>query len=708
MKKFFTVLFLSIPFLSSAQNTLNIEAHIDTILRKIHFDAMGLNVERMHYRSLDGNGKMPAPILEDMLEAEDLVYRWPGGATANFYHFFEGTAKGYGLLKEEVDAQDHPMRCDLPAGNPNCMSFEQTTPTNYIYNLLEYADTYYQKFNKKKRVVWLPNIFTLYLNNKAEIPKLDAFSSLEDARQAMLNGEITADFYKRLKDIVDVYDILHHHPTIDLEGIEYGNEFYFHQPTTGAKYNEVNHWLTWAVNESKYRAALKEHISYYRMIIAFYNKVLFSRGPKIATAAPVAIITQTGAQSNMHLLWNEGIRDSILPIIDGVIHHFYFKRNDGPRIDPRTAEDPGKAADLLKIKNLADNFIHVRIPRVDNEYEKFFKLTEKGKKMWMTEFNTDNGYFDGYFAEWQNSFFHCYFQFEAFVSFIDNEHNTDVIKYAFPHLWVSHINDYNYGAYAAKTELNGTFKKIKRTTYSTYSILGSLAKREIKQINFKSTNADSLIRQDLYTRVYFEPGNDPGSKEIGKVIVLFSNKSGKTLQFNPKVNLKLITDSLNNYTLNNGYVEYLSAEHIYSSNGYTMHDSTGEDVGEDINVEEFNDVDVEETLVLPGYSLGYLAFPVIDENKVPTSVKEAKNNDLIELYPNPAKNLLTVTLKKSELFDNRTKWMLIDAAGKSHAVAVKSQNGNLLQLDVSRLASGVYQFVLQSSGGQKTASFIKQ
>lgn len=708
-KLFFTTLML-LPTLISAQNRISVEANVDSIQRKIHFDAMGVNVERMYYRSLDGNGNMPGEILDDMLEAEDLVYRWPGGATANFYHYFEGTSKGYGLLREEVDAQNHPMRCNLPAGSEYCMSFEATTPTNYVYNLLQYADIYHQKFNKKKRVVWLPNIFTFYLNNKSEIPKLDNLSSLEDAHQAMLNGEITADFYKRIKDIIDVYDILRNHPTVDLEGIEYGNEFYFHEPTTGEKYNVVNNALFWWFNEQQYRTLLKEHTSLYRSIVEFCNNAFFKRGPKIATAAPVGIIRQNGGQENMVRLWNEGVRDSILPLIDGVIHHFYFKSGDeGPRIDPRTSEDPARAADLLKIKTFADEFIHVRIPKVDNVYEKFFKLTEKGKKMWMTEFNTDNGYFDGYFAEWQNTFFHCYFQIEAFISFIDNHHNTDVIKYAFPHLWVSHETDYNYGAYSAKTELNGNYKKIKRTTYSAYSLLGSLAQREIKQIQATVTNQNNLARHDLFSKVYFEPKNDPGSKEIGNLIVFFSNKSGQPIQVNPVNDLLIKSDKLNKVSLSNGYIEYLSSQHFYSSNGYTMHDTTGEDAGEDLNIETFNNVETTSTLTLPGYSIGYLSFPVVDEEKVVTSVSESENNDLLELYPNPAKALLTVSLKKSEIFDNRTKWMLIDAAGKSHNIPVKSLSINTLQLDISQLSSGVYQFVLQSPAtGQKTASFIKQ
>lgn len=707
MRKHLLSLFLLTPFLLLAQNRLNIEIDLDTIKRKVEFNAFGINVERMHYRNLDGQGKIPQPILDDMLDAEDIIYRWPGGATANFYHFFEGSLKGYGLLREEIEAIDHPMSCNLPAGNPNCMSFEETTPTNYIYNLLDYADKYYEKFNKRKQVLYLPNIFTFYIHNKSDIHKLNSYTSYEEITEAWSNGELEDGFYKRLKDVFDVYDILINHPTIEVVGVELGNEFYFHDKATGAKYNEVNNGLAWLLNQAKYRATVKEHMSYYKSLVKFYTTALPKRGVAVPAGVPVAIIANNGQQANMHLLWNEGIRDSILPLVDGVIHHFYFKRNDGPRIDPKTAEDPGNADNLLKVKTLADNFIHVRVPNVDDQYEKFFKLSELGKRMWITEFNTDNGYFDGYFAEWQNSFFHSYFQFEVFISFIDNVHDNNVVQFAFPHVWISHETDYNYGAYAAKTELNGNFKKIKRTTYSTYSILGSLAKKEIRKVNTSWLNTEGLERHDLYVKTYFEPKDDPASQEIGNIIVVFSNKSGQPLHFKPWEDI-VLADTTERYQLQNAFAEYLNAPHIYSSNGYTFHDTSGEDAGEVINVIKEYDIDVTSDYILDGYSLGYISIPVKDVTKVVTGIRHNKKDVVFNVYPNPANQTLTISANQPELIKNRKNYFVVDASGRQVQVPMTWINESTLQLNIQSLPSGMYNFIMENDPTVHTASFIKQ
>ncbi|MCO5233210.1 MAG: T9SS type A sorting domain-containing protein [Chitinophagales bacterium] len=703
---FFTII-ISIPTLLFGQNKISIVANLDTIREKVHYDVMGVNTERMFYRSLDANGKIPDEILDDIIEAEDLIYRWPGGATANFYHYFNGTAKGYGLQRTEIESVEHPMKCDLPKNNPNCMTYEQYAPKNYIYNLMEYADIYQEKFKKKKRVVWLPNIFTFYLNNKNEIPVLDQISSLEEAEQFKNEGKISEDFFMRIKDVIDVYDLLRNYPSIELEAIEYGNELYYHIPATGVRYNQVNNPVLWLFNEKKYRKTINEHISLYRSIVQFFNKALFVRGPKIATAAPVGLITFTGSQPNMNLVWNEGIRDSILPMVDGVIHHFYFK-SSGPMIDPKTAEDVINIDSLLKIKTIADEFIHVRIPKVDTEFEKFFKLTEQGKKMWMTEFNTDNGYFDGYYALWQNTFFHSYYQFEAFISFIDNTNNTDVIKYAFPHLWLSHPGDYNYGAYASLVNPNGSYKKVKRTTYSTYSILGALSKKDIHKINATVSNEKNLERYDLFTKVYFEPNPDTNDTKIGNLIIVYSNKSGQNIQFNPEESLTLYIKDSSLLKIDNGNIEYLSAPNIYSSNGYTFNDTVGNDNYEDVFIEKFDNVESNSTFVIPGYSLGYLSFPVIDEEKVPTSITDKYNNDLFSIYPNPSSSILNVHLNKETYKTGASKWVIIDALGKEISTKVNIQNPNILQIDISHLPVGTYQLMVSQENLQKTSQFIKQ
>lgn len=690
-----------------AVNRIQIATNIDTLQREVRFDAIGINSERMFYRALDDNGRMPNEVLNDLMEAEDLVYRWPGGATGNFYHFFNGTAKGYGLLKEEVDNHDHPMSCNIPTG-PNCMTFEEYAPTNYIYNLLDFADTYNERFNKKKKIVWMPNIFSFYLHNKSEISQLDLYSTLEEAEQGMLNGEISENFFMHIKDIFDVYDILIQHPTIQLDGIEYGNEFYFHEIATGSKYNEVNNGLTWLFNQNKYRKAMRDHMSIYRSIIEFCNSAFFARGPKVPTAAPVGIINRLGGQANMNKIWNEGIRDSILPLVDGIIHHFYFKEPDGPRVVPIEAENPEHVEDLKLIKQLADDFIHDRIPEVDQHYDNFFKLSENDKKMWLTEFNTDNGYFYGYFAEWQNTFFHAYFQFEAFISFIDNFHNNDVVKYAFPHNWVDRRNDFSYGAYGVITEPDGSYDKIKRTTYSTYSLLGSLAKRNLKKIDAQVSNTQQIGRENLFTKVYFEE-NTTG-ESIGNLIFVFSNKSGEDILIQPNEDISFLSNNYETIDLEDGYAEYLSADHIYTSNGFTtVHNDSGvEDTTEYIYIHKKNNIQTDKDFTLPAYSVGFLSFPIQVDAGVPTGIATNVRNKSLELYPNPTSDLLNIKLKNDEVLSSTAPWKIIDSQGRQQSVSTIAQNSQSLQIDIRHLPSGTYYFILKTNAGENTISFVKQ
>src|SRR5690606_24108749 len=129
-------------------------------------------------------------------------------------------------------------------------------------------------------------------------------------------------------------------------------------------------------------------------------------------------------------LYNSLIRDSIYSKVDALIHHFYF-RLEGPRIEPHTADN--FPTELDEIKSFSDFFIHERLPKIDEEYDKFFKMTENGKKLCITEFNLKNGILDGYLALWMNTFYHSSYMFETLLSFVDNKHNNDMVEFASKH-----------------------------------------------------------------------------------------------------------------------------------------------------------------------------------------------------------------------------------------------------------------------------------
>ncbi len=706
----FCALLLSYSILP-AQNQLQLTFNLDSTDRQVNFDAMGVNMERMFYRVLDSDGKIPDEIFDDLVSAGDLIYRWPGGSTANFFHFRNGTAKGYGLSRKEMVLLEQLATCNIPDdGSDNCMSFDVSAKRNHLYDLLDYSDAYYERTGKKKKILWLPNILTFFLVNKEEITRLNAANSLEEARQMAENGEISMEFYEKLKDNIDVYEILDNHPTINLLGIEYGNEFYFHIPVTNLRYNYYNNRNIWN-NESQESKKIKEDslrlgIHQCATLIRFFNKVILSKNPNLETAFPIVTIPANGDQPPVNLIWNTAVRDSILPLVDGVIHHFYFRETYWLRLDPKTSEDNNAVASgyLNEIKKLSDQFLHDRIPKVDQQYDSFFNLTPTGKKLWITEFNTSKIPGDGFFSEWQNTFFHASFQFEAFISFIDNAHNTDIVKYAFPHLWASHYNDYDYGCYAVQIDPNGTYKKIKRTTFSTYELLGSLMNRNLKKIKFEATNTKKYNRANLYTQAYFEPSDGTDQNEIGKIYFVFSNKSREEIKINPNNDFIIQSTSVNPLKYQNGFSKWFSAPNIYSSNGFTVNDKSNET---QINVvtEDNLDIDPAQDIIIPKYAAGYIAFPIYKEG-VATSIKDVKKQSL-NIYPNPSKSNISITANQ-DINWRKGNFFVTDASGKISTVKVEERNSNILRLNISELPAGVYQFVYYYDNSQYTTPFVVQ
>lgn len=90
-----------------------------------------------------------------------------------------------------------------------------------------------------------------------------------------------------------------------------------------------------------------------------------------------------------------------------------------------------------------------------------------------------------------------------------------------------------------------------------------------------------------------------------------------------------------------------------------------------------------------------------------------KNNALVsgfKIYPNPAKDLLTVTLPAN--FDKQLTLLVTDIAGKAvlNKVTQGIKNGGIFRLDISQLTSGTY--FLQLTGAeveeQAAIKFVKR
>jgi hypothetical protein len=689
---------------AAAQNNLTYNIDLSPG-RKVSFEVGGGNTERMFYRMKHPDHPVPQVVIDDLFNKGDQVFRFPGGMTSNHYRFQGGAVKGYGLSRQEIEHFNHPMSCNLPKdGTDNCMTFDVEAERNYIYDFLDICDQYMQLTGKKKRVVWIPNFLSFFVHDIDNIHLLDKAGSLSELAAMVANGEISQGFYNRAKDNIDVFQILYNHPSIDVVGIEYGNELYFHSHVAILPHDPTNALPRWLFEATKDRlyADMAPGISRWRSIIDFYNKAINPKSLGVKTGIPVGIIAHTGVMPPFNALYNQHVKDSLISKVDAIIHHWYF-RIDAPRIEPTSADS--NPAELDQIKTVSDEFIHNRIPRIDGHYDNFFNLSATGKKMWITEFNLKNGPLDGIQALWMNTFYHSYFLFEAYLSFIDNYHNNDMVEFAFKHLWAGRWDDYNYAGYSVEALPDGSARKIKRATYSTFEILGSLAGKNLRKLNFDCSNSAGLQGKDFRTWTYYEPEND----KSGHLYILFSNKSGIPARVDFKNDVRLTGGIASADSMQIGSISarFSIADNIYTSNGrtYLLPNTPDE---EKIIVNNVQDIDPNGIFEIPGYSIGYLAIP-LGEQRVETSVNTAELSQLV-IYPNPVSNgLITVGLGNDfSLQSIAGVYRITDMLGREIKASVKMQQDGFIQLDVRNFPAGMYNISYQGEKQMGVGQFIVQ
>ena len=85
-----------------------------------------------------------------------------------------------------------------------------------------------------------------------------------------------------------------------------------------------------------------------------------------------------------------------------------------------------------------------------------------------------------------------------------------------------------------------------------------------------------------------------------------------------------------------------------------------------------------------------------------SGVNDVKINAL-EIYPNPTKNILWVTLPINE---KTTSISITDVTGRKIKTTIPSNQKDKISLDVSNLSKGIYYLELQSSKGKYISSFI--
>lgn len=84
--------------------------------------------------------------------------------------------------------------------------------------------------------------------------------------------------------------------------------------------------------------------------------------------------------------------------------------------------------------------------------------------------------------------------------------------------------------------------------------------------------------------------------------------------------------------------------------------------------------------------------------------KEVQTLNKVSVYPNPAKNMLSIDLQSIE---NKVDIKILDLSGRTILENINNPIGNVETIDISSLENGVYFILINDGTSQKTEKFIK-
>ncbi|MBP7256089.1 MAG: T9SS type A sorting domain-containing protein [Chitinophagales bacterium] len=673
-----------------AQKTLQLDIQ-NTGDENFNTKGFGVNGGRMFYQIVEkSTGVIPQEIIDDFVDLPQMVYRFPGGATANFYHYKKGKLHGYGFDRTEVTLVDDPIFCNFESPSQYCIEDDSLSQQNFVFNMLELAEAVFNKNGVKLQMLYVPNMLTFMVNDTAEISKLEGITTLSQLEQLHNIGQISTPFYDRIIENIDVYKLFNNSPFIDFQGIEYGNELYFHEYVTGSNYIQTNAIPRpiFEANKDKYVKAFAPGLTRFRTMIKFLDAVYKDLNSNIKFSVPIASINKVGNMSNVSLIWNEGIRDSIMPYMDGVIYHHYCKI-DVPNVNLPKIEEPANAAKLNKVRQEVFLFAE-DTRRILSQMNDFFGLKNANKQIWITEYNIDNNRAEDYIGYWMNTWNHANIVFQLFLNYKDPILvDYDLVKYAMIH---QAINDYplvDYGCYGANLDGEEVLT-VKRTTYNSLLILEELTKKKLMHVEDNFTNNPNLTVQVFKE----EKINNPNNKE--HYYVAYANTTDSTIEINP---------STINLLNNTGVIEksdiisvYSWADHIYSYNIKNQYNEIKDTIPQVFYKRDT--LNNKPTILLPKWSFGFIQLPV----KMATALN-FNTTKITKLFPNPANNTLRIEIDQNlqELSNFKISNLIgQDITGLVNFEVIDKQ----LIVNVSELKSGIYFCDFEIDGNKYTGKFM--
>lgn len=640
------------------------------------FNFLGVNSPYVFYRIIDNNDSIPGFMMDDFNQLGDITFRYPGGEISNFYHLYDSTGTpvtGYGISRWEINQVDNKIQCDNNNGY-YCKGNDKDAPRNFLEDLKDMGKWHYQRAGKPMKIMYLTNIYGHFIHDKAQIDQLENIQNLASIDELVSNGIISQSFAIRIKENLEMVNEIENDPYLQIAGIEFGNEFYFHEKITELSYVQIN-----ALSENEFQAQkptlksnLNNNISKYKKLIITYKKLFSAIKPDFEYSVPTAFLLISGETQHVAELWNEAMKENdVIGLVNGLSHHWYAKLLGPAILNPLQSEFPNNADEMDELNTSVYNFFNANLNQNINTYYNYYDFANNGKKLWITEFEADNA--DGIMVRWYNTMFHGDFLFRWLTGIATNP----IVKHCYHQGLATSQNEYDYTLYSV---LPGKKEALKRTAFYIMQFMGELYGKNISTI--ENTLTEPYDEKLLATKMFFKEPENTGS--YGTFYYYFSNKSGDDLDIDLTY---FLFQNINANALKIYSAKYITAPHLYSSCGATQF---GYD-NEDYDVEFKQDTFPDKKFKIGKYSTGFIKV----EFKNPTAVQLNDISVSAKLFPNPAKEKAWIYFDDPALKSKQFSVSFTNILGEQ--LLTDQMNNGIYTLNLKDLASGVYLIRLESN-----------
>ncbi len=576
--------------------------------------------------------------------------RFPGGTGMNYYHLYEYTngtynpqnptyAPGFGFQEKETSEfnSGDVIRKQYCRWDQEIVHSQQPGSPNFIYGFANFIESVEQRAATGNPASPENVVEVLYgVNLRAHFSTWDILGQFQkgdnlepsDPNDHLNVANPNTKFELYYKETIDAIAYLKSRG-VTVAGVEFGNELYFPRYTTTRGNVTATSYMDLA------------HI-YTKRIKAVYPDM------------KVAVVTDPG-----NTAWNDTITSYSPAFYDAVVVHKYY--NNDACITANNFCSGGCTTDVLNDracrfdcgKCAFNEFTTIELPDFLNSS---LNQLPADKKIWMTEWSAINplNNADGN-LNYMNTFLFASFVMEHLAEQLKfNATSGGRLEYS-----THHRLGYNNQWSVVKKSMDEV-NSVPRSHFYPYWFMVPLFKAE-KAYHY---NGVSLQNFADTSDVFLETFVTLDSQDYkGKVIVLFSNKTGSPLPLN--IQTPPVVNFLGNpYDISTmGEASYLysrdgAAGHLYDSFGETRFNGTIIDETNNRSLlVKFDSSIVTSQFVLPPFATGVIEIPFLD----PTSVFEDDPQGLssLRLYPNPATDLVYITGMNDlapasiELFDLR-------------------------------------------------------